>query len=74
MVTPPTLFAAMGAAESADLDLDGVLEDLVALDALAADRVALDPDRPADAARDLASLKDAAKAIAGANKIVCAIY
>jgi hypothetical protein len=66
MVTPPTLSAAMGGAGSADLDLDGVLEDLVALDA--ADRAALDPDRPADAARDLASTRSAARAIAEANK------
>ena len=68
---PPTLSAAMGAAASADLVA------AVDLDALAADRApAADrADLLADAARDLASTRSAARVIAEANKIVpCGIY
>lgn len=66
MVTPQTLFAAMGAVASADLAA-AVDRAARAVD-LAADRAALDPDRLADAARDLASTRSVARAIAEANK------
>ena len=58
----------MGGAGSADL---AAAVDRAARAAdLAADRAALDLDHPADAARDLASTRSAARAIAEANKIV----